>query len=177
MHRRDKITGADPWKIYQNTIVVTQDHTTDRGIECSYFIEPYDPKHPHEVYNNIFIQTAGHWIAREARTADGSQIFDGNLYHRQAAHSEKPLFKDLRLGDRKESFHSLSDFKRSEFWRATKAYYPAGWESAGVESDPLLDQDYRPARKGPAAAGAVSLPAGFPGNDGQGYRGALAPLN
>lgn len=175
MHGRDRITGPDPWKIYQNTFVVTQDYTTNRGVDCSYFIAPHNPKHPHEVYNNIFLQLADHWVTRDARVQDGSQIFDGNLYWREASVPNKPLFKNWRMGGSKESFHSLAEFKNSGYYSATKTYYPPGWESSGIEADPQLDGDYRPNPSGPGATGAIPLPAGFPGDDGALYRGALAP--
>lgn len=175
MHGREKITGPDPWKIYQNTFVVTQDYTTDRGVDCAYFIEPYNRNHPHEIYNNIFIQVADHWVAQDARVQDGSQIFDGNLYWRTVSNPQKPLFKSWRDGRNKKSFQSLAEFKNSNYYLATKSYYPPGWESSGVEADPQLDKDYRPAPNSPATNGAIRLPAGFPGNDGGIYRGALPP--
>jgi hypothetical protein len=175
MHRRTRVTGPDPWKIYNNTVKVTKDSVGNRGTEHSYFIESFNPKHPHEVYNNLFIQVNDHWVARDTQTANGSQIFDGNLYHRVGSGLKNPLFKTWRAGSTSRDFFSLNEFKRSEQYRNTRSYYLPGWENSGIEADPRLDSDYRPDPKGPAASGAIALPAGWPGNDRGKYRGALPP--
>lgn len=175
MHSRSSITGADPWKIYNNTFIVGAD-VDNRGVEAAYYIEPYDPNVPHEVYNNIFVQRSGDPIVREARLSDGSQVFDGNLYDRRPHQNARPLLEDLLDNGNGHDFASLNDFVGSAPWRATRAYYGPGWEQSGVEGDPQLDANHRPAAQGPAAQGAIPLASrGWPGASDQSFRGARAP--
>jgi hypothetical protein len=173
-HGGKKETIVDPWKIYNNTLKFGNDLNGKGGGQVYKFAA--DRGHPHEVYNNIFIQISDDWVAARAEVADGSQIYDGNIYYRTVSHPTSPLFRKWESGRKKEDFQSLAAFKSSRFFQETRAYYPKGWESSGVEADPALDGQYRPSPHGPAANGAVTLPAGFPGNDGGRYRGALPPV-
>ncbi len=175
MHSRSSISGPAPWKIYNNTLIVSRD-VDGRGTGAAYSIEQFDPDKPHEVYNNLFVQNWDHYILRAARTHDSSQIFDGNLYHRSS--TSQKTSKLYQIYDRFEGvyihFHSLADFIGSASQKATQSYYPPGWESSGIEANPLLDAQYRPGANSPALTGALDLSGrGWPGADGSPYRGAL----
>lgn len=175
MHSRSSISGPAPWKIYNNTLIVSRD-IDGRGTGAAYFIEHFDPDNPHEVFNNIFIQKWDHYLIRAARTDDGSQIFDGNLYHRSSAtHKTNQLYQIYDIVDGTYShFRSLPDFMNSASQTATRLHYPPGWEANGVAADPKLDGMYRPGVNSPALTGAVDLSRrGWPGADGRSYRGAL----
>ncbi|MCF6158847.1 MAG: hypothetical protein E3K32_09805 [wastewater metagenome] len=173
-HRAGGYGRGDPWKIYNNTVILGQE-INNRGAGHEYVLKRFYRNCPQEVYNNIFIQTMDHWLARESRVADGSQIYDGNVYFRTVDNPKNYFF--LSWKDRRDSkdFTSLEAFKSSLYFHVTKKYYSPGWEASGVEADPQLDDEYRPNPGSPAAKGAVPLPAGWPGNDGKKYRGALPP--
>lgn len=174
-HDTDAISGPDPWRIYHNTIVVSQD-VDGSGAGHEYRFARFDPRNAHSVFNNIFVQTADHCIAHGARVHDGSQVWDGNLYHRSAAHPRTPLFSDLDDDGRFANFATLADFVGSTHHAVTRGHHRDGWEAAGVEGDPGLDRDYRPDPRGPAADGAVDLRAtGWPGVAAEPHRGARAP--
>jgi hypothetical protein len=107
---------------------------------------------------------------KDARVSDGSYIFDGNLWYRSVVNPSTPLFSGWDGND----FSSLSDFKASQLFIDSQTYYAPGWENSGVEADPMLNNEYRPASGSPAATGAVDLSSkGWPGIDGGGYRGVL----
>ncbi|HLQ39207.1 MAG TPA: hypothetical protein VK348_15460 [Planctomycetota bacterium] len=174
-HNTSLITGPDPWKIYYNTIVGALD-VDNGGMGLAYPIGPYTAAVPHEVYNNILVQTADHWISRSARVADGSQVFDGNLYYRSAVGPTQSLFKDCDNGSGSHSFFSLVDFMSSGSWTVSRANYAPGWDSSSVQADPRLDTLYRPDHLGPAATGAVDLSRrGWPNAAWVRCRGAVAP--
>ncbi len=172
-HSGEGYGAGDAWKIYHNTVLLGRDlngrgagHTRQRR-----------PGLVHEVYNNLFVQTQDHWIAHEAVLEGGLQIYDGNLYFRPVRGPRHPLFRQFLLGAgaAPRDYATLAAWRASPAFEATRASYPPGWESSGVEADPRLDADYRPHPEGPAASGAVPLPAGLPGDDGARYRGALPP--
>lgn len=174
------VVDKDPWKIYHNTVMI------GKAVNANFFQDgiafDYDetlaPGVPHEVYNNIFIQTEDHMMARGSRVHDGSAILDGNVYFRSATGAVNAFFYNWNDGVRDASFYSLAAFKSSSYFQQTKSNYSPGWENSGVEADPMLDRDYHPAASGPAATGAIDLSAkGWPGLDNAAYRGALAPLS
>lgn len=166
---------VDPWKIYQNTVLFGHE-LQNRGAGHCYRYAP-DKSHPHEVYNNIFVQITDFTAAREAHVADGSEIHDGNLYYRTVSNATTDLFKNWISGSQSSSFKSLAEYKSSQFFQDSKTYYAPGFENSGIEADPLLAADYRPDPYGPAATGAVRLPSGLPGNDGGTFRGAFPPTS
>lgn len=166
---------VDPWKIYQNTLLFGHD-LQNRGAGHCYRFAP-DKSHPHEVYNNIFVQITDFTAAREAHAADGSEIHDGNLYYRPVSNASADLFKGWISGSKSSNFRSMSAFKASQFFQDSKQYYGPGFENSGIEANPLLAADYHPDPYGPAATGAVRLPSELPGNDGGTYRGALSPTS
>ena len=178
-HTGNGFGAGDPWQIYNNTILIGAARNANfnpKGVGHNYTLGAI-PGLPQEVYNNIFIQTEAHRIARGARVYDGSQILDGNLYYRaQSAAPPEYLFRHWENETTTASFNSLAAFKSHPFFTESQAYYPPGWENAGVEADPQLDSDYYPSPSGPAANGAIDLSGkGWPGADGSPYRGALAP--
>ena len=165
MHSRSEIDGPDPWKVYHNTLVGAHD-VNKRGTAPTYFIDPFDPLVPHEVYNNIFLQTMDLWVASNIRVSDESQVFDGNLYYRSASNPTTPMFEYIQDGNSSNEYESLHAFREA-----------TGFESSGIEGDPGLDANYRPDFIGPAASGAVDLSGtGWPGViSSEKFRGALAP--
>jgi Protein of unknown function (DUF1565) len=174
-HETSSLNGPDPWKIYHNTIVGGAD-VDNEGLGVCYRFPPSNAAVPHEVYDNIFVQTDDQWIARHARVADGSQVFDGNLYHRTLVRPGTSLIEDLTSATRTSRFASLVDFTTSSAWLDSRTRYPPGWEASGIEADPHLDADYVPAANGPAATGAIDLRAtGFPGTVAESHRGAIPP--
>ena len=118
-----------------------------------------------------------HWLAKGVRVADGSLICDGNIYYRTVANARNCFFRSWESKGNLNNFMSLAEFKSSQYFHITKKYYSPGWENSGTEADPRLDSEYRPDPNGPAAKGAVPLPTGWPGQDGEKYRGALSPKN
>jgi hypothetical protein len=169
--------GVDPWKIYHNTILFGQElNGTGNGLEYMHG-SFFDPAEPQEVYNNIIIQVADYWLSSGARVADGSQIFDGNLYHRVPANATHPFLRQWSGTGGARDFQSLEDFKGSPLFSQSKQVHPPGFEHSGQAADPGLDGDYRPAPGGPAASGAVPLPAHWPGSRGEVFRGALPPAS
>jgi len=175
MHSKSEITGPSPWKIYHNTLIVSDD-VHNGGAGQAYRIEWFDPAVPHEVFNNIFVQVADEWLLRDARTTDGSQVFDGNLYWAPHRLAGTDLLEDLFDGSVEHDFGSLAQFVGSSAWAATRSYYAPGWETSGVEGDPQLNEAFVPRSGGLAAGGAVDLSGkGWPGLAGETFRGALAP--
>ncbi len=190
MHTKNAITGPDPWKIYNNTLIISQD-VDSGGAGISYRISYYDPNYPHEVYNNIFYQKYDNdvndswytFVLRGSRVQDGSQIFDGNLYYREERtrpiSSRHHFFGEMVTvyGRSKQNFESLSEFIGSAYQEDTKSYYSQGWENSGIEADPQLNQNYYPVLNSPAASGAIDLSSkGWPGVTDKIFRGALEPV-
>jgi hypothetical protein len=174
-HDKGAITGPTPWKIYHNTAILTADESHG-GAGQAYRIAAFDTQHPHEVYNNIFLQLGDQWILRDARAEDGSQIHDGNLYWAPHRAPGTDLLEDVWDREASHDFPSLAGFLGSPVWKTTQAYYAPGWERSGVEADPELDSGMHPDPDGPAASGAVDLSAkGWPGLCGETFRGALEP--
>lgn len=173
-----KSAGPDPWKIYNNSILFLR-NTNNAGAGQERKGPRLGPVH--EVYNNIFVQHSDYHVSRAAQLSDGAEIFDGNLYYRTVSPAQTPLFRSWRNGEETRDFASLAEFRNSSFAAITRSHYPPGWEHAGVEADPLLrdpdGRDYRPARNGPAASGALDLGSrGWPGAKREGgYRGAVDP--
>jgi hypothetical protein len=167
--------AKDPWKIYHNTILFGQELNAT-GVGLEYMHGPlFDPSAPQEVYNNIVVQVADYWVSSGARVADGSQIFDGNLYHRVPAHATQPFLRQWAGATAVRDFASLAEFKASALFAESKRIHSPGFENSGVAGDPGLDAEYRPAADGPAATGAMPLPPHWPGNRGEKFRGALPP--
>ena len=166
--------AGDPRKIYHNTVIFRKDWD-NQGAGHSYKIRAFDASCPHEVYNNIFIQMADHWLAREVRVADGSQIHDGNIYFRVVSDPEKPFFLSWMSGEKRSHFNTVSEFKAAQFFVDSKISYPSGLEKSGIEINPQLDSKYYPQSGSPAVSGAIPLPLDWPGQDGGKYRGALHP--
>ena len=76
-----------------------------------------------------------------------------------------------------QSFMSLNEFKSSQLFKNSQTIYAPGFENSGIEVNPQLDSNYRPAADSPAATGSIDLTKkGWPGVDGRTYRGALNPL-
>lgn len=172
------IGQGDPWKIYNNTILMADARNGNwvrLGAGYEYAYSTFFPGNPHEVYNNIFVQTANHMVARSVRVADGSQILDGNLYYFSSTPLTNPIFENFSDGLSIRNFNSLAVFKKSSFFTSSKSIYAKGFENSGIQANPQLDINYYPDPDGPAAEGAVTLPKGWPGQDGGRYRGALPP--
>jgi hypothetical protein len=175
-HRSHGYGNGDPWKIYNNTIICGKD-LNNKGAGHTYRIEAFYPNHPQEVYNNIFVQLMDHWLSREARVSDGSQMFDGNIYFRRVINPTKSIFISWKSSDNKLDFMNLDEFKYSHFFRETMNHYYPGWENSSIETDPQLDSEYYPDPNGSAATGSIDLSSkGWPGVDGGKYRGALPPI-
>jgi hypothetical protein len=171
-HTSSEIGTGDPWKIYFNTILFNGSlHHGGCGIEQ--WTTTNSTGVAHEVYNNIIVELGGGILVEDLSTQDGLQIYDGNLYHRNVSSSE-PLWADVVDSSGTQDFDSLADFLGSATFQDSKSMIPTGWEANGIEADPLLDADYHPSASGPAASGAVSIPAQLPGPR-HAYRGALAP--
>jgi len=179
MHSKSAITGGAPWKIYHNTIIVSED-VDNRGTGATYYADAFDPLVPHEVYNNIFIQKWDSYILRQPRTHDQSQIFDGNLYYRSSASQDKKKFYQYYdvLDGSYQHFQNLNDFIGSTYWQATQNYYAPGWDSNSIEADPELDLNFRPAINSPATLGAIDLSSkNWPGLNNEIFRGALSAVD
>lgn len=171
-HTASQIGDGNPWKIYYNTVLF---HGADhpRGCGADQWTDANSTGVPHEVYNNVFIDTSGGPLLGRCSvsggTSDNYQIYDGNVYHRAVA-SDAPLFVDFGG----EDYDSLADFIASPEFEASRVMSPNGWEASGVQDDPDLNAQYVPASGGPAASGAIAMPVSFPG-ERHDYRGAIAP--
>ena len=174
LHDTGSLNAPDPWKVYRNTFVGSVD-VDGEGLGVAYGFSGANSTCPHEVFNNVFVMNGDQWILRRARTADGSQAFDGNLYHRTGAQSSTPLLADF-TGSNTRDFTSLYGFLTSSLWTQSRTHYSVGWEASGVEGDPQLGTSYQPAANGLAATGAINLTSkGWPDAGAEPHRGAVAP--
>ncbi len=174
LHDTGALNAPDPWKVYRNTFMGGVD-VDGEGLGIAYAFQGSNATCPHEVFDNVFVLRGDQWALRRARVGDGSQTFDGNLYWRIGAQASTPLFADF-VGTQTRDFASLYDYMTSTLWSQSRAHYAPGWEAAGVEADPRLDANYRPAADGPAATGAVDLSTkGWPDAGAESHRGAIAP--
>lgn len=174
-HDAESLDGPDPWKVYHNTILGAVD-VDGEGLGIGYRFAAHDAAVPHEVLNNVLIGEADHWLCSHARPADGSQVFDGNVWFRPTATPTTPLLRAIDGSGNGRDFGGLATFRASPLWSATQAYYAPGWEALGVESDPGLDDLRQPDPLGPAASPGVDLSTrDWPGAAQLGYRGALPP--
>lgn len=174
-HETSGFGGPDPWRIYQNTFVGGADVDND-GLGIAYRFAPFDQAVPHAVFNNVMVQTEDQFLVRRARVADGSQAFDGNVYHRTVPHPGTSLLDSHTDGSATRSFATLVSLQTSALWLNSRAAYAPGWEALGLEGDPGLDDGYAPAPDGPAAQPGVDLRAtGWPGAGDGAFRGAVPP--
>ena len=174
-HNAADITGPDPWKIYQNTIVVAENpHNAGAGFFYPYHHDSFGE--PQEVYNNIFVQSADYYLGRGAQVHNGSQILDGNLYYRAVRDAEHELFLLVEDGVDREHFDTFAAFLASGKREQTMTHYTPGWEKHGAFSDPSLDPVYRPDGNSVDVWGTIGLDeTGWPGLRGETYKGALLP--
>ncbi len=174
LHDTGSLNAPDPWKVYRNTFVGGVD-VDGEGLGVAYSFSGSNASYPHEVCNNIFVLVGDQWILRRARVADGSQVFDGNLYWRTGAQPSTPLLADFQ-GTQTRDFTSLYGFLTSSLWTQSRTNYAPGWEASGVEANPQLDATYRPAANGPAASGGVDLSGkSWPDAGSATHRGAITP--
>lgn len=172
-HAKSAVTDGDPWKIYNNTIIfgsAANGHSL--GVEL--FGDQNTTGIDHEVYNNIFISTDGGTFVHKIDLALTGQIYDGNIYWSQAPTVDPVMASFKSASGNSASFQSLSDFLASEFHTESTSSYAQGWETHGLQVDPLLSNTFAPASDSPAATPGVSLPSHFPGADIQ-FRGAIPP--
>jgi len=167
--------AVDPWKIYHNTFVFGRDRSQS-GSGVHYRTSVYDLNYPHEVYNNIFYSIHDGEVLSSAIMDNENQMYDGNLYYRNATSPVESLLYYFKNESIRMDFDNLNDFKTSSYFATTQTYYTPGWENSGVEADPELDTSYRPSVDGPASFGAVDLSGkGWPGLSGETFRGAIDP--
>lgn len=175
-HNGTEDMDGDPWKVYQNTLVAGS--KTFGGHQLNEWRETTGSER-HELYNNIILMADDFHIHRQPTVSDGDEIYDGNIYWRPTG-SAQPFFLSLYNGSSSKNYYSLSSFKSSADFTATKSYYPPGWEASGIEANPQLaniaNRDYRPATTGPAASGAVNISArAWPQTAYTAWRGAIDP--
>ena len=171
-HTSSAIGDGDPWKIYHNTVVQNgRDMRGGMGFEM--WTTTNSTGVPHEVYNNIFVETEGGVLVQDFSTQGGPQIYDGNLYF-QMRTTSTDMFDDIEDSSGTHGYASLAELRASPAVAESMVFFIGGWEANGVEGDPQLDEDFRPSASGPASADAIALPSGLPGG-GEVYRGALPP--
>ena len=176
-HDSNSVTTPDPWKIYNNTLLVMNGGDI-RGFGTCYTHDEFDTTQPHEVYNNIMFMLGDKHMGRGCRGNDGSTIMDGNLYWRVGDTFTKDFFYlfDYESGSGGDSFNSLDELKNSDFFTNSQTHYTPGWEANGLEADPELSEAYRPAVGSVAATGAIDLNSSWSGVDNTTtYQGALSP--
>ena len=169
-----------PWKIYNNTIIYGDRHTSGRpGLEKYTASVTHVP---HEVFNNIvdtWDGSSGPFVVRGARVDDGDEIFDGNCYFRNV--SSGSFFEGILNGASAATFTSLALFIASAHYTASKTKYAPGWETSGLQTDPQIAagagsatmSDYTP--NSTVQSGGVDISGkSWPGVDGT-YRGAIKP--
>jgi hypothetical protein len=184
-------TARQPWKIYNNTILIGAPIANGNGLGheyTGYHTDLFDPAKPeaydrnqaHEVYNNIFIIKGDWHFGRNAHVATGEEIYDGNIYFKTKP-AEKPanFFSPLYESNAKPNpriFPSLAAFKADPWFALSQKYYAPGWEALGMEGDPKINADYTPIADGPASKPGVDLSTrNWPDANDTNYRGAIAP--
>lgn len=173
-HGRDNPGIGDPWKIYNNTIVIghaISGSPSEKGIGVEYHYKNFIKGNPQEVYNNIFIGMADSRLVQDVRTKDGSQIFDGNMYWRTNGKTT-PMFVRWNCGNGKEDFVTLNEFKNKYPFSSSPSLPP--FENFGIEGDPALGQDYIPTNTLPYLCGVILKDMEWPDNDSE-FVGALKP--
>lgn len=187
-HDVDSAPVPQPWKIYHNTVVTSGPIGNDNGLGHEYTGirriyaqgENTDHRESHEVYNNIFVIHGDWHVGRTARIGTGQEIYDGNVYWRDAPRPLQSNFThptyDMDATPPVKSFPSIEAMKSDPWYAKSQAYYPPGWESVGMEADPQLDANDRPSPTGPAATPGVDLSRkNWPDSQPVPYRGALEP--
>jgi len=164
-HDATNIVSPDPWKIYNNTLIA-MDGGDRLGFGQCYRHDIFDPKKPHEVYNNIFLMYGDHYLGRDCRLTDGSTKMDGNLYWKIQKYGKviKPFFYNYD----DKAFKNLKILKKKSKNK---------WEKHGVEADPKLNNNYAPSSTSRAAKGAVNISNAtwWKGKKSDTFRGAIPP--
>jgi hypothetical protein len=166
----------DPWKLYNNTVLIGQNPTGEVGF--GRWGPASDPGSPtHDVYNNIFIIDFDQMWVQYLTSNLASEIYDGNVYY--AVPPAAPFWNRVRTSADHEGQDILTTTLaalKALVTTDSQSFYAPGFEASGIDENPQLDANYRPAISGPAATGAVDLSAtGFPGATTDVWRGALAP--
>jgi hypothetical protein len=177
-----------PWKLYQNTIVAGIDGIpparTFVGLG-QFGVPTAIVEAPHEVYNNIILVRDGRPLDRDTWVDTGAEVYDGNVYWGWSNPSSSGytsiwrfLHRSAGLVDGENPKSSIGDVDklRNLARQDSRAYYPPGWESAGLLVDPKLGAGYKPLNPD-IASGAVDLTAtGWPGTSVyKPWRGAVQP--
>jgi hypothetical protein len=173
-----------PWKLYQNTIVtgINGIPSATGYVGLGQFGAPTAlVEASHEVYNNIIVVRDGRplgltWVNT------GAEIYDGNVYWGWSSHRFPSGYRsiwrymDRSAGQFNGEKNSLTDVAqlRELASQDSRAYYPPGWESAGLSVDPKLSAYYKPFNP-IIATGAINLTAtGWPGTEQhKPWRGAV----
>ena len=128
--------GTDgPLDLVQNTMLVRS--VRDRHASYTHYENDGETSgmHPRRSFNNIFIAVNPDATFARAITLLPQPDFpgptDGNCYFR-IGNTNGPL---LQLSKR-ETFNDLRELWRSDYFEASKAQYPPGFEAASVELDP-----------------------------------------
>ncbi len=152
--------------IYQNTFLSTLNprvsHASTQDLDRSYAqatLALTESAAPRRVFNNIFVHLEG-MVPPRAETLphlDEDVQLDGNAHW------------DVRNPQRAAA--ALEAYRASEFFAATRARYPAGWEAnaragdpkfSAFSPDPAALNDYRIGADGAAAGTGVALPKEWP---------------
>jgi hypothetical protein len=175
--------GADPWKFYNNTIIVRDPWGLELSLGRWRQREEDYPDFPHELYNNILVQefentTTTMYCTRHALTYDGGEVYDGNCW---ALLSGAFMWLQAKNeAQTNKNFNTIVDLHADAYWDLTKINYAPGWEASGTQVDPDLGDDWLPQTAGMLEGGngipnPVDLSGkGWPGYDGN-YRGAIPP--
>jgi len=157
----EKIKYTWPRKLYYNTIVTGQ---TPGGSDAGWsFFCAKAPNSPakHEVYNNIFHVIDGRPGGREFDATSQREIYDGNVYWYETGSpwrlldtvDERGHKRTFNLAGKTVTVADLHDLLSLVNW---SAYYPPGWEHAGLTENPQLDSSYRPQNR-LCQKGAINL--------------------
>jgi hypothetical protein len=114
----------------------------------------------HEVYNNIFASYEGRPGGRDFYGYSGREIYDGNVYWDYQATTPWQLlhYLDNTNTDRTltQPIVTVPQLRTTVVVADSMKYYPPGWESVGLSTNPSLDELYRPAAP-ECQTGAVDL--------------------
>lgn len=168
-----------PRKWYYNTIVVGDDiasftNTDLFGGQTAEF--QYGPAVTHDVFNNIIVNTGP--LGRDFDSDSGQERMDGNVIWGQTGNTPpwRYIHTSTGLLDGESpigSLNTLAELLASQAYTDSQVYSD-GWETNGLQVDPMLDADLVP-QNPLVLTGAVDLTGmGWPGTETyQPERGAV----
>ena len=139
--KASKKEADPPLDFFQNTVLVANQ---TRVAAYPHFFR-YNNLTPRRFYNNVFVaflSTTDHDKPIVVLPLpNASSVTDGNAYLRIGPATDARFFHQKFGSDEKfGNYHTLQEMRENDYWTATKAFHPPGYEARGIDVAPGFRQ-------------------------------------